>query len=271
MAPGSAHADVLSVTAGLRASEPSAGSEAATDAAVRRIIGRSVSVDAAGEIVDYTAYPAAADASIEAVLVDATVYRVSTGATRSCTVVAVAAVDPATTLTGSVLLRRPDGVVVQRSTLSGDVLVTDAVDTADAGVLEVAVSGAVVSSTPDPDPEPTPEPPAQPAPVPTPRTAAEKAAARRTYDAALKDARRKYAKAKKKAGRSKSKKNAARKAYVRRKSLAKTRYRAAIADVPAVPTRAAVGSAQATTNASAAAGTTFDVAISTDAGWFVAD
>ena len=258
---------VLSVAAGLRVSEPSAGSETATDAAVRSILERVVTVDAgAGDVLDYTAYPTAVG-DVEGLLIDATVYRYSTGASRSSTVVAVATTDESSRLDGSVTITSGDSTVL-RSSLSGSVAVTAPIDTADAGVLEVVVAGTLLAPGEQaPAPSPT-APPTAPTPAPgsppIPRTEAEKAAARAAYDRALQDARKRYAKAKKKAGRNKRKKAAAKKQYARRKDVAKARYRAAIADVVIAAT---VGTASTTSTTVQAQARAFRVTISTDAGW----
>lgn len=276
--------DVLSVARGLRAENPSGAAEAAIDTAVRNILRGLVSADtAAGDVLDYTAYPTPGGGPVDGVLIDATVHRYVSGATQSNTVVAVAAVEAEARLGGSVTISG-SGAVLRRAALTGTVVVTDPIDTAGAGVLEVAVTGALTGvpdgepTTPDPDPTPTPDPDPTPAPeptptdepapmpTPTPRTAAEKAAARKAYDKALKDAKKKYAAARKKAGRSQRKKVAAKKKYSQRKAAAKARYRAAIADLPAQASTRTAGTTAAAAGATAV-GATFSLTISTDVGW----
>lgn len=257
---------VLSVAAGLRVSEPSTGSETATDNAVRSILRTLVTVDA-DDLLDYTAYPTV-EGDVEGVLIDATVYRYSTGTSRSSTVVAVAATDESSHLTGSVTITSGNSTVL-RSALSGSVAVTEPVDTARVGVLEVIAAGTLLGpgeEAPVPSPgTPSPEPTPAPGSTPIPRTQAEKAAARAAYDRELQDARKKYAKAKKKAGKNKRKKAAAKKKYARRKDVAKARYRAAIADVVVGSTVGAASTATSTTVQAQARA--FRVTISTDAGW----
>jgi hypothetical protein len=243
---------VLEVAAGLRADEPGAAAEQKVDGLVRAIIASTVSVG--DDLVDYTAYPTSDGAAVTGVLIDVSLTRTDSVDTRSVATVALAATRDDDELVGSVVLSglpidAADGArTLHTAPLSGDVQVSAPVDVAGSGVLRVELAGA--ASVP-------PAPPAQPAP--TPRTPAERQAAKKAYDAALKVARTKYAKARKKAKRSKRKRIAAKKAYDQRKARAKAAYRAAIADVPAAPT-----------TSSPAAPSTADgatVVISTDVGW----
>lgn len=245
---------VLTAAAGLRAPEPSSAKEAATDAILRDIVRRAAGVESTStELVDYTAYPTQPELAIDGVLVDASVHRVDDGTSRSCTVVVLAATDPAVPLGGTATISttaRPDGrtdasTTLSSSPLSGDTFVSAPLDTSDSGALLVAVTGGA--------PAPAVTTPATSAP----RSAAEKAAARTAYDQALASARKKYLKAKKKAKGSKKKKAAATKAYAKRKASAKARYRSAVADVP-VPATTSVPSGPVV------------LTISTDAGWALA-
>jgi hypothetical protein len=240
--------DVLAAAAVLRTSDPSAQAERTLDSAIRRIVADVVSVDtSAGDLLDCTAYPAPAGEALDGLLIDATTYAYTTGATRTRSIVAFVPIDETSTLGGTVELRASGGSL-HRSPLAGDVFVSSPVDTTDAGPLEVWVAGDV--------PRPSAGQPAPAAPVP--RTATEKAAAKKAYDAALKKARKKYAKAKKKAGTSKRKKTAAKKTYARSRAAAKARYRAAVADTP--PASAAPSAAPSGDRA-------FRTMISTDTGW----
>jgi hypothetical protein len=240
--------DVLAAARGLRTSDPSAQAEKSLDAAIRRIVDGLVSVDtSAGDLLDWTAYPAADGGPVDGVLIDATTYVYATGATRTRSIVAFVPTDETSRLSGTVELRA-SGASLNRSSLGGDVFVSTPVDTTDAGPLEVLVADDV--------PRPAAGQPAPAAPVP--RTAAERAAAKAAYDAALKKARKKYAKAKKKAGTSKRKKTAAKQKYARSRAAAKARYRAAVADVPSAP---------AAPQAAPSDDRTFRVTIATDTGW----
>lgn len=237
--------DVLAAAGGLRATDPSAQAEKALDAAIRRIVDGLVKVDtSAGDLLDWTAYPAAGAGALDGVMIDATTYVRSSGATRTRTVVALVPTDETRSLAGTLELRAA-GASLQRSDLTGDVFVSSPIDTTEAGPLEVVVADGTAPA------------PGQPAPAaPVPRTATEKAAAKRAYDKALKKARTKYAKAKKKAGTSKRKKAAAKKKYARSRAAAKATYRSAVADLPpgaapAAPTDQRV----------------FRTMISTDTGW----
>ncbi|REK73045.1 hypothetical protein DX116_05510 [Aeromicrobium endophyticum] len=239
---------MLAAAAGLRAPDPSAQTEKTLDAAVRRIVGGLVSVDtSAGDQLDYTAYPAAGGGALDGVMIDATTYVYSSGATRTRTLVALVPVDEALSLGGTLELRAA-GASLQRSTLSGDVFVSSPVDTTDAGPLEVVVADETAPSVGQPAPS-----------APVPRTAAEKAVAKAAYDAALKKARKKYAKAKKKAGTSKRRKAAAKKKYARSRAAAKARFRSAVADVPSAAPPAAPADQRV-----------FRTMISTDTGWVTA-
>ncbi|KQX74235.1 hypothetical protein [Aeromicrobium sp. Root472D3] len=259
---------VLEAASGLRATEPDATAEAKLDRLVRDIVASAVSVG--GDLVDYTAYPTPADASVTGVLIDVSLTRTDSVQTRSLATVALAPTSDGDQLDGSVVVSglpvdAADGArTLHTSTLSGDVHVSTPVDVSDSGVLEVSLTSVSVEPTPTPTPTPsTPTPsPSTPAPTSTPRTAAELAAARRTYDAALKNARTKYAKARKKAGRSKRKRVAAKKSYDVRRARAKAAYRAAIADVPA-----GAAPAGATRSAAAVSASAPTTVISTDVGW----
>ncbi|MBD8608491.1 hypothetical protein IFT73_16665 [Aeromicrobium sp. CFBP 8757] len=251
---------VLEAASGLRATDPDATAEAKLDRLVRDIVASAVSVG--GDLVDYTAYPTPADASVTGVLIDVSLTRTDSVQTRSLATVALAPTSDGVQLDGSVVVSglpvdAADGArTLHTSTLSGDVHVSTPVDVSDSGVLEVSLTSVSVEPTPTPS---TPAP-STPAPTSTPRTAAELAAARRTYDAALRNARTKYAKARKKAGRSKRKRVAAKKSYDVRRARAKAAYRAAVADVPA-------GAAPAGATRSAALVSAPTTVISTDVGW----
>ncbi|MCL8249842.1 hypothetical protein AERO_00470 [Aeromicrobium fastidiosum] len=253
---------VLEAASGLRATDPDGTAEAKLDRLVRDIVASAVAVG--GDLVDYTAYPTPADASVTGVLIDVSLTRTDSVQTRSLATVALAPTSDGGQLDGSVVVSglpvdAADGArTLHTSTLSGDVHVSTPVDVSDSGVLEVSLTSVSVEPTPTPS-TPTPSP-STPAPTSTPRTAAELAAARRTYDAALKNARTKYAKARKKAGRSKRKRVAAKKSYDVRRARAKAAYRAAIADVPA-------GAASVGATRSAAAVSAPTTVISTDVGW----
>jgi hypothetical protein len=238
--------DVLAATQGLRTPDPSAKDEKAVDSAIRRIVADLISVDdSAGDLLDWTAYPAAVGEVVDGLLIDATTYAYASGATRTRSIIACVPVDGASSLSGTIELRA-SGASLHRAGLSGDVFVSSPIDTTDAGPLEVLVADNV--------PRPAEGQPAPAAPVP--RTAAEKAAAKAAYDAALKKARKKYAKAAKKAGSSKRKKSAAKKTYAKRRATATARYRAAVADVPSAPAAAAPAEQRV-----------FRTVISTDTGW----
>jgi hypothetical protein len=238
----------MAAARGLRTSDPSAQAEKSLDAAIRRIVDGLVSVDtSAGDLLDWTAYPAADGGPVDGVLIDATTYVYASGATRTRSILAFVPAAETSSLSGTIELRA-SGESLHRASLSGDVFVSTPIDTTDAGPLEVVVADDVPRATEG-----------QPAPAsPVPRTAAETARAKAAYDAALKTARKKYAKAKKKAGTSKRKKTAAKKKYARSRAAAKARYRAAVADVPPAP--AAPKSADADDR-------TFRVTIATDTGW----
>ena len=245
---------VLEAVAGLRADEPSTTTEQKLDRLVRDIVASAVPVG--DDLVDYTAYPTAVDAAVTGLLIDVSLTRTDSIVTRSLATVALAPTAVDGRLDGSVVLSglpvdATDGArTLHTSAMSGDVHVSPAVDVSDAGVLRVAL-------TSDAEPPATPAPTA-PAPTSTPRSAAELAAARRTYDTALKVARTKYAKARKKAKKSKRKRVAAKKAYDVRRARATTAYRAAIADVPA---SAAPPAASPTVTGDAS------TIISSDVGW----
>ncbi|MET0820851.1 MAG: hypothetical protein ABWY58_07790 [Aeromicrobium sp.] len=237
--------DVLAAAGVLRTTDPSAQAERALDSAIRRIVADVISVDtSAGDLLDCIAYPTATDGTIDGVMIDATTYAYASGVTRTRSVIALVPTDETASLRGSIELHA-SGATLHTSRLSGGLFVSPAIDTTDAGPLAVMVTDDV-----------TEPPAAQPAPAaPVPRTAGEKAAAKKAHDAALKKARKKYAKAKKKAGTSKRKKTSAKKKYARSRAAAKARYRAAVADV--APPATSVPTDQRV----------FRPAISTDTGW----
>ncbi len=242
---------VLEAAAGLRAADPSASAEQRLDRFVRDIVASAVPVG--DDLVDYTAYPTPAESAVTGVLIDVSLTRTDSIQTRSLATVALAPTADGGELTGSVTLTglpvdaADGGRTLHTSQLAGDVHVSAPVDISDSGVLQVALTSAAA-----------PAKPTASTPTSTPRTAAELAAARRTYDAALKKARTTYAKARTKAKKSKRRRVAAKKAYDVRRARAKTAYRAAIADVPA---SAAPPAASATVTGDAS------TIISTDVGW----
>ena len=246
--PVTSREDVLAAADGLRTPDPSAQAEKALASAIRRIVADLITVDSsAGDLLDWTAYPAVDDGALDGVMIDATTYAYASGVTRTRSIIAVVPADETAALIGTIELRA-SGASLLRSRLDGDMFVSSPIDTTDAGSLEVRVTDDVT--------RPLDDPPAPPAPAPVPRTAAEKAAAKQAYDKAVKKARKKYAKAKKKAGSSKRKKTAAKKKYARSRATAKAKYRAAVADVPP----AAAPGAPADTRV-------FRTTISTDTGW----
>lgn len=251
---------VLEAATGLRAGEPTSTAEQRLDRLVRDIIAGAVPVG--GDLVDYTAYPTSGDAAVTGVLLDVSLTRTDSVATRSVATVLLAPTADEARLDGSlIVLGLPvdaadgDGArTLHTSSLTGDVHVSAPVDVADSGVLRVSLTSATA---------PPPTSATAPAPAtPTKRTPAELAAARATYDAALRAARTKYAKARKKAGRSKRKRVAAKKAYDTRRARAKAAYRAATADVPARPTPPVTAPAPATPDLGDAS-----TIIATDIGW----
>lgn len=251
---------VLAVVDALRAAEPDAAAERSTALAVRAIIDATTASIASDDRVAHTAHPTSPAASVAGVLIDVTITRRDTVDVRSFAIVALAATEPSGTLAGSVLVTGlpldsdAGGRTLLSKTLSGGAWVSGPIDSSDAGVLQLAVTSKSVA------------PPAAdaPPPAPTRRTAAERAAARKRYEAALRSARAKYVKARKKARSSKRRRKVAKAAYDKRRARAKAAYRAAIADVPAKTP------APTTSSAVTQALGVPTMIISTDAGWAAA-
>lgn len=244
----------------LRASDPDAAAEQKSAAAMRTIIDAALPSIGTDDRVAHTAYPTSPTSSVVGVLIDVTVTRLDTVDVRSFAVVALAAAEPDGVLAGSVVVTGlpidsdEGGRTLLSRSVSGDVWVSAPIDASGAGVLRVALTSVTVT------PPVSDVPPA----APVRRTAAERAAARKQYDAALRSARAKYAKARKKAGSSKRRRKAAKAAYDKRRARAKAAYLAAVADVPAVSSKPATSS-----GATQVLGDTTTI-VSTDAGWAAA-
>jgi len=146
---------------------------------------------------------------------------------RECVVGAVAPLAPGFALSGTSTLSVSTGIPAldpapKQSTLSGDVTVSTIPDVngySPVSEFSYSTTGATSKTT-------TTQTSTQ---VQVPKTAAQKKAAKKTYDKRLKAAKKAYQKALKKAGSSKSKKSKAKKTYAAKKASAKKAYRSAIA------------------------------------------
>jgi len=242
---------VLAAANGLRVTDPSAGSEAATADALLAIIERSASVShAAGDATDYTAYPTTAGGAADGVMIDVTLHTAQGDADRAFTLLALTTTDAALTLSGTVAISSTaklagtptDPAVLHSAALSGDVFVSAPVDTSSSGALIVTASGNATRTV-----ETAP-------PTKVPISADEAAGAKALYAKKLKAAKKSYAKAKKKAGKNKRKKAKAKKSYSAKKATYKSAYRQALAGFRMVEHHDTVNRP-------------FAVTISTDSGW----
>lgn len=223
---------VLTAINGERAAdETDTGYSEDTQRAVNKIARLSCNVDPdAGEVVNWAGLQASdAGGSADGAILFAYVGTANTWMTRPCILGIVATTDPAFSLSGTANL---SGTVVQQTndpiilsdvsasaveSLSGNVFVTAPLaqlpDNSYYSDISFVTSGnatrtVAVESTSD---------------VPDQKSAAEKAAAKKTYDKRIKSAKKAYAKALDKAD-TKAEKSAAKKAYKARRAAAKAQF-----------------------------------------------
>lgn len=180
-----------------------------------------------GEELEYAyAQPVDDPEGVDGVLVRAYYFTQGTESDRYCTFAAFAATTPYVTLSGTANLTgipvgdnlRPADSTITTATLSGDVTVTDAVDTLDYYNISAIAAGDVIKTTTSTTTHSR---------TITPKTTQQKKAAKKARDSTVSAAKKSYAKALKKAGSSASKKAAAERTYTAKKKAANAAYRAA--------------------------------------------
>lgn len=211
---------VLTAANGLRLTDPTEAQVEATFRAMQRIAVRSCALDTElGEFFILDEFvPVTASNNADGLLIRGQVGSFGLGLSRDCTIAAFTATDPAFRLSGSVNISgvkvgedEPVTVRLHSGVLAANVYVTKPIDAREYDNLTASASGSATKTTTT----------TTSTKVSTPKSAAQKKAAKKKYNAKVKAAKKKYAKA----GKTKKAKQVMTKSISRAKKV----YKSAIA------------------------------------------